>query len=117
MLGWILVGLAVGAFLGAAFVAFWDNIQSWLNNTAANFVEKYLGYGARKRMHRATATIDKVMGMIRNRTVVYTKRNSLDRVMDKVTMEVEAEPYQIDSEVLKKINQENQLVQEFEYRQ
>lgn len=117
MLGWILVGVAVGALLGAAFVAFWDDIRSWLNNTAADFVERHLGYDARQRMHRAVSSVDRVMQVIRNRTVVYTKRNQLDLMFDKVTLEADANPYEIDTKVLNKIQEDGQLLQEFEYRQ
>lgn len=117
MLGWVLLGLAAGALLGAAFVAFWDDIRNWLNNTAANFVERVLGYGARTRMHRAISTIDRVMDVVRNRTIVYTKRNNLDTMYDKVTMEADAAPYEISSDVLKKIKDEGRMIQEFEYRQ
>ncbi|KGR73545.1 hypothetical protein [Ureibacillus manganicus] len=117
MLGWIIVGLLVGAVVATGVVAFWDDIRRWLNNTAANFVEKYLGYGARNRMHRAVTKIDKVMNVIKNQTVIYTKRNRLDTMFDKVTMEAEANPYEIDNDVLQQINKEGKLVQEFEYRQ
>lgn len=117
MIGWVLAGIAIGALLGTAIVAFWDQIKSWLNNTAADFVERYLGYGARKRMHRAVSTIDRAISAIKNRTVIYTKRNNMDMMFDKVTMEAEAQPYEISTDVLRKIEREGKLVQEFEYRQ
>ena len=44
--------------------------------------------GQEIRMHKAVTTIDRMMDVVRNRSIVYTKRNSLDRVFDKVTMEV-----------------------------
>ncbi len=116
ILGWIIVGV-VGALFGAAVIGFWDKISHWLNNTAANAVERVLGYGARQRMHRAISKIDRAMDVIRNRTVVYTKRHELDSMMDKVTMEADASPYEIDQQVLKEINQKGKLVQEFEYKQ
>ncbi|MDD2495243.1 MAG: hypothetical protein PHE29_08625 [Tissierellia bacterium] len=43
IIGWIMLGAAVTACL----VTFWDEIRIWLNNTAADAVEKVLGYGAR----------------------------------------------------------------------
>ena len=70
-IGWVVATAVIG---GALLITFWNNIKNWLNNTAANAVERVLGYGARERMHRAVATIDKAMNKIRNRTVIYTKK-------------------------------------------
>ncbi|MFW6030425.1 MAG: hypothetical protein ACOCRO_09260 [Halanaerobiales bacterium] len=112
IIGWVIVG----ALLAGAIAMFWDDIKNWLNNTAADAVERVLGYDARRNMHRAVARIDRVVDTIRNRTVVYTKRNHLDTYYDKVTLSAEAAPYEIDNDVLKKLRQEGELIQKFEYR-
>lgn len=112
LIGWAIVGVIATGVIGK----FWENIKNWLNNNAANAVEKYLGYNARQFMFRATSTIDKVVNKIKNRTIVYTKKNRLDNYYSKVTLEAEAEPYQIDQEVLRKIEAERQLVNDFEFR-
>ncbi|MGV8983963.1 hypothetical protein [Clostridium sp.] len=107
--GWFLMGaVAVGCL-----VTFWDDIKEWLNNTAADAVERVLGYGARQRMHKAVARIDRVMDVVRNQSVVFTKANSLDTYFDKTTIEAEVPYYEIDSAVLKEISNKKTLVQEF----
>ena len=116
-IGWFLLSAAIGAVAVAGITAFWDKIRVWLNNSAANAVEKVLGYGARERMHRAVCTIDRAMNVIRNKTVVYTKKNELDTMFDKVTMSGKANPYEIDKDVLAELNKKQVLVQEFGYRQ
>ncbi|WP_343346245.1 hypothetical protein [Terrisporobacter petrolearius] len=116
MIGWVALGAAavtVGAF---ALVKFWDQIRMWLNNTAANAVERLLGYGARTRMHRAVATVDRVIDKIRNRVVVYTKKDELDTHYHKTTLEAEASVYSIDEGVLKNIENQGRIIQEFSYK-
>lgn len=112
LIGWVLLGAVVATCL----VTFWDEIRKWLNNTAANVVEKVLGYGARERMHRATTRIDRVMDKIKNRTVVYTKRSELDSFYDKTTLVSEASIYEISDEIINEISYKGELVQDFEYR-
>ena len=112
LIGWAILGAVVATCL----VAFWDEIRMWLNNTAANAVERVLGYGARERMHRATARIDRVMDKIRNRTVVYTKRSELDSFYDKTTLVSEESIYEISDDIINEINYRGVLIQEFEYR-
>lgn len=112
ILGWFILG----AVVVGAITIFWDEIKNWLNNTAADAVEKVLGYTARQRMYRAVARIDKYMNVIRNRTIVYTKKHELDNIFDKVTLSADASPYEIDSEVLNEIRNKGELVQEFGYR-
>lgn len=115
ILGWLLAG-ALGVGIAAAIVVFWDEIKSWLNNVAADVVERTLGYNARQNMYRAITRIDRVMDIVRNRTVVYYKKNHFSDMYDKVTLGADAKCYDIDSEVLDEIKNKNELVQEFIYR-
>ena len=46
MLGWVVVGLI---FACAALKYFWEDIAHWLNNTAADAVERRFGIDARKK--------------------------------------------------------------------
>ncbi|AKL95682.1 hypothetical protein CACET_c22360 [Clostridium aceticum] len=112
IIGWVIAG-AIAAFV---LTSFWDDIKNWLNNVAADAVEKRLGYNARNRMHRAVSKIDRVMDRVRNRTVIMSKRNELDNMYDKVTLSAEASVHEIDPKVLDKINAERELIQEFQYR-
>lgn len=112
-LGWMLLG---GVVVGA-LVKYWDEIKDWLNNVAADFVERHLGYNARQRMQRATSKVDRIMSKIRNTSVVYTRKNRLDNYMDKTTIIGEQDVYEVNQEVLDEIKQKGSIVQEFEYRQ
>ncbi len=112
VIGWIIVG----ALAAGAITMFWNDIKNWLNNTAADAVERVLGYDSRRLMHRAVARIDRVVNKIKNKTIVYTKKNELDTHYDKVTLSAEAPSYEIDDKVLEKLNNEGNLVQEFKYK-
>ena len=111
-LGWVMVGCArTGVFL-----RFWDEIREWLNHTAADIVQKYIGYDARQAMQRAVCRVDRVVDRIRQMPTVYYKRNRLDTHFDKVTYEATAPVYEFDRKILNEIEQKGQLVQEMEYR-
>lgn len=111
-IGWILVGVVATACL----VTFWDEIRQWLNNSAADTVERILGYGARERMHKAVSRIDRVVDKVRNKTIVYTKKNDLDSYYDKTTLLAESPSYEIKHDILEEIRKSNGLVQEFQYK-
>lgn len=110
---WILAG----AVLTGVIATFWDDIRSWLNSVAADFVERHLGYGARQKMHRAVSKVNKLINKIKNTSVVYTKKNDLDTYFDKTTIVSEAPIYEIDNDIIEEINNKGHIVQEFEYRQ
>lgn len=117
MAGLIIGFIILGAIASACLITFWEGIRNWLNNTAANAVEKYLGYNARNFITKATSVIDKSMGMIRNKSIVYSKKNRLDTYYSKVTIEANADPKKIDTKVLRELEKNNgSLLQEFEYR-
>lgn len=122
MIGWVIVGL-VGLAVGAAAVAvtasdrLWDKVRHWLNNTAADVVEKVFGYRAKQNMHRAITAVGNIRDhLVHRNAVVYTKLNKMDSFYKKVTYEASASEEQFDIEILDKIHQEGQLTQEFEYR-
>lgn len=109
---WIMAGVALTGLIAT----FWEDIRGWLNNVAADFVERHLGYGARQRMHRAVSTVNKVISKIKNTSVVYTKRNDLDTYFDKTTIISEAPICEIDSQIIEDINKNGMITQEFEYK-
>ena len=47
---------------------------------------------------------------------MYNKKNPLDTHYDRVTLEATAPVYDIDKEVLEKIHEEGELVQEMKFR-
>ncbi len=115
MLGWLVAGLVAGVAVAAVISVFWDDIANWLNNTAADAVERALGYNAKKNMQRAVVIVDRIVNMVRNTGTIYTKEHVTDGYFTKVTYEAEAPAYQIEEDVLKEIKDKGQLVNQFEY--
>lgn len=111
-LGWVLLGGAMIGFL----VTFWDDIRHWLNNVAADAVERIFGYKARHTMQRAIAKVDRVMDVVRNRATIYVKDDPLSEYISKVDVIGEAPAHEIDEKVLNEIQERKTLVQEFEYK-
>lgn len=111
-LGWVLLGGLASGIL----VTFWDEIRQWLNQVAADAVEKVFGYKARQTMHRAVVKIDRVMNSVRNTSTIYTKKNPLDSYIVKTDVIAEAAVHEIDQKILNEIERKKTLVQEFEYQ-
>lgn len=111
-LGWVLLGGVAAGFL----VTFWDEIRQWLNQVAADAVEKVFGYKARQAMYRAVSKIDRVMDKVRNTATIYTKKTPLDTHYVKTDIVAEEHVYEIDQSVLKEIQSKGSIVQEFEYK-
>lgn len=110
-----LAWVALGAAATGALVAFWDEIRNWLNNVAADIVERTFGYSARNKMQRALVKIDKVMDKVRNRSTIFVKENPLDTHYLKTDIIAEADVYSVDSKVLEEIRNKKELVEEFKY--
>ncbi len=116
MIGWIILGAVAGALLVTAIGRFWNDIANWLNNTAANAVEKVLGYDAKKFMHRAVATVTRLHEKLHNKTVVYTRQSALDTHIHKVTLNCTASVYEQEDEVKELFEKESTQVNEFVYK-
>jgi hypothetical protein len=110
--GWFLLG----AVATAALVTFWDDIKEWLNNVAADAVERVFGYGARNTMHRAIAKVDRVMNKVRSKSTIFAKQNKLDTHFVKTEIVAEAPVYEVDNGILEEIRKKGELVQEFGYK-
>ncbi len=108
-----LVGL--GALAKTLVTKFWNDIKDWLNNTAADYVQHYIGYDARKAMQKAVNKADRVMDRIRNVSQVYYRSDPLATHYDKVTMEVTAPTYEFDDEFIKTIDEQRVLTHEMDY--
>ena len=115
MLGWIVVGLGVGLLL-TAIDRFWNDIAGWLNNTAANAVEKVLGYDARKFMQRAVANVTRIHDRLHNKTVVYTRQSALDTHIHKVTLSSTAPVYEQEEDVRELFERESTQIKELVYK-
>lgn len=114
MIGWIIAGGAVFAVLALKF--FWIDVAAWLNNAAANVVEKVLGYNARKTMQKAICKVGRVVNSLKNRAVVYNKRNVWDTHYDKVTLGASIPVYEVDDDVLQELQKQGELVQDFQFK-
>ena len=121
MIGWVIagaIGLALGATVAAVTLSdkLWEKVRHWLNNTAANVVERVLGYKARQNMHRAITKVGNIRDrLVHRNAVVYTKLDRMDSFYKKVTYEASASVEQFDDDILEQIRRERELTQEFEY--
>ncbi len=111
LIGWVIVG----AVLTGALLYFWNDIKAWLNNTAADAVERIIGYKARKAMQRAVCVVDRLVNDLRTNATVYYKRNPLDTHCDKVVLEATAPTYEFEEEVLKEIKEKGKMEQSFKF--
>ena len=114
---WVVVGLVVGAAAVTAVDKFWDRISHWLNNTAANLVERALGYEARQHMQRAVSNFSRFRDKIRHKSVIYAKQQATDSFVQRTTTIMEAPVHQIDTEVVAEIDKRKELEQAFDYKQ
>lgn len=112
---WIVATLLLGLFL-TAMDRFWNDIAAWLNNTAANAVEKALGYNAKKFMLRAVATVTKIHNKLHNSTAVYTRQSALDTHIHRVMLSCDAPVYEQEEDVKKTFERENTQINEFVYK-
>lgn len=108
-LAWVALGMAATGVL----VAFWDEIKQWLNNTAANAIEKVFGYNARNLMQRAVAKVDRIMDKVRITSTIYTKKDPLSTTFEVIDITAETEAHTLDPKVLEEIQKKGVLTQEF----
>ena len=113
MIGWVIAGGVVFAVLALKY--FWEDVARWLNNTAANAVERVLGYNAKKFMQRAVSRVTGGMNTLKNITTVFTKKVATGKYLHKVTLQSTAPSYEQDKDVLKELERTKELVNEFTY--
>ena len=107
----------LGALVVGALARFWDDIKNWINNEAADAVERHLGYSARNNMQKAVAVVDRVLNLLKNKSIIYSKSNPTDVYFDKTTITCEAKVADIDEDILREIEKQNNHVsQVFEYK-
>ena len=111
----VVVGVGIGVALAAALQRFWDGIANWLNSTAADAVERALGYNARQYMLRATAAVTKVFDKLNNKTVIYTRQSALATDIQKVTLSSTGLLSDQEDEVRKKFEEEQTLINDYTY--
>ena len=110
--------MVIGALFlgGAALVRFWDDIKNWLNNVAADAVERTFGYSARQNIQKAVAVVDLLISKIRNKSIVYSKKSSTDTYFDKTTITAETGIENVEEDVMRELrNNGNRLTQTYEY--
>lgn len=110
---WVLVGAAL---LVGACALFWEDIRNWLTNSAANAVQKALGYSARQTMLKAICAVDRVVNKLRTLATIYCKKNPLDTRIERVKLGATAPTYDTEKEVLQRIEKEGQWINEFQFK-
>lgn len=111
MLGWIIVGGIVFASLALKY--FWKDIAQWLNNTAANAIERKFGINARKTMQRAVCKVTKIMDKIDNVARVYFRMD--EHYLKQIDLHATQPEYETDDEVLQELDMKKELINEFRY--
>lgn len=111
MVGWVLAAGAV--ILSVALKYFWTEIAQWLNNTAANAVERKFGIDARKTMQRAVCTVTKIMNKIDNVARVYFRMD--EHYLKQIDLHASRPEYEINEEVLQELDIKKELINEFTY--
>lgn len=106
-----------GAVIVGALARFWDDIKNWLNTVAADAVEAHLGYSARNNMQKAVAIVDRILNVVKNKSIIYTKNNPSDTYLDKTTITCEAKVSDIDDDIIQEIQKNgNHVTQKFDYK-
>ena len=113
MIGWIIAGGIVFAVVALKY--FWQDVAAWLNNTAADAVQRALGYNAKKYMQRAVSRVTRVMNVLDNVTTVFTKQRETDKFLHKVTLRASAPVYEQDEDVLNELEKSKELINTFTY--
>ena len=113
MIGWIIAAGVIFAL--AALKYFWEDVAQWLNNTAADAVERVLGYNAKKFMQKAVSRVTRIMNKLDNVTTIFAKRDTKSTLLDKVTIKTSAPTYEQDQDVLKELEKRKELVNDFTY--
>jgi hypothetical protein len=109
--------ILAGAALVGVLARFWDDIKNWLNTVAADAVEAHLGYSARNNMQKAVAIVDRVLNVLKNKSVIYTKNSPTDTYFDKTTITCEAKVADVDEDIIQEIQKNgNHVTQTFDYK-
>lgn len=111
MLGWVIAAGIIFASLAIKY--FWEDIAQWLNNTAANAIERKFGIDARKTMQKAVCRVTRVMNKIDNVARVYFRMD--EHYMKRVDLHATQPEYETDEEVLQEIDMKKELINEFTY--
>lgn len=109
--------IVAGAIVAGVLARFWDDIKNWLNTVAADAVEAHLGYSARNKIQKAVAIVDRVLNIVKNKSIIYTKNSPTDTYFDKTTITCEAKVADMDDDIVKEMEKNgNHLTQTFDYK-
>lgn len=110
--GWV---IAAGIVIASLTVLhFWEDIASWLNNVAANAVERKFGINARKLMQKAVCRITRVMDKINNVARVFLKADRTG-FLRQIDIKATAPIYELDEDVRKELDNKKELVNNFTF--
>ena len=102
-------------FASLALKYFWEDIANWLNNVAADAVERKFGVNARRTMQRAVCKVTRIMNRIDNVARVFLKTERAG-YLRQVDLHATAPVYEVDEEVLQEINRKKELVNSFTFK-
>ena len=110
--GWI---IAAGIIIASiALLHFWEDIAMWLNNVAADAVQRKFGVCARKTMQRAVCKVTRVVDKINNLARIFLKEERVG-VLRQIDIKATVPVYEVDEDVLKELNRKKELINDFTY--
>lgn len=100
----------------AAVVAFWHKIRDWLCTVGADVVERVFGAKGRSLLQKSVVKLNRVIGVIKNRTIVYTKESPNALQYTKLTLEGNISTEHVHTDVLEEFDKNNnELIQTLKY--
>lgn len=96
---------------------FFSGVWEWLDNTAADVVQQYLGYDAREAIIKASCRAYRENNNIRVIAQVYYCDKKSASSFDKITMEGSSPVAEFDDDFLQIITKQGELIQEKDYKE
>lgn len=110
--GWV---IAAGIVIASLVVRhFWEDIAAWLNNVAANAVERKFGINAKKLMQKAVCRVTRVMDKINNVARVFLKADKTG-YLRQIDIKATAPIYELDEDVRQELDNKKELVNNFTF--
>lgn len=110
--GWVIAAGIV--FTVVALKYFWEDIAMWLNNVAADAVERKFGMNARCLMQNAVCKVTRVMDKINNVARVFLKADRKG-YLRQIDIKATAPVYEVDEDVRRELESKKELVNNFTF--
>lgn len=96
--------------------SFWTAVKDWLNNTAANIVEKHLGYNARRQFVKSLCTAERQIDKIIGKDILYIRESPSAQKYKKLTVNHSSKSINYDQQLINYIDEERSIVNTMDYK-